>query len=306
MTADQKQEIIRLRRLGYTQIEVASLVGMSARTIKRVEKEESKKEEGEDSNFLDDAFEDSEEGWVMRYTRELGACTPESKSWNFIVYDESAPPGWFDDLLQLGCPIMRGLHDSCKWLTDSKNGKYKKGDLKKIHWHCNIKFPKKINLKRAAMIIQRITHGPVPKSCPDEFGLIMYLQHLHKNGEPIENKTQYSADIIEFYNGWEPERSEMDKLKMQEQLEKYLIGLTNNYALAVTLVNKNLGREYGTLMRRSSYHYRSIIDSNRWLSAMDMQFLNTIITEEEMLASEAEQHWEEQNLDLENQEEITL
>lgn len=307
MTAEQKSEIIRLRIIGHTQKEVSILTGFSLRTIKRIDKEYAERDD-EESDLEDDIFEDEEEEWVMRYNKSLGASTPDSRSWNFIVYDDSAPKDWREKLIALTSPHMLFLHDDDVWLRDSKDGKYKKGEEKKHHWHGNLKFPKKISLKRACMIIQQITHGPVPKVCDDEVGLIQYVQHRHRDGTPIKGKKLYDVDRMIIVNGWEPERGEQDMKRMMVRLENYLIGLTTNYSVAVKLVNQNLGDEYSTLMRINSYHCRSIVEANRWLAKEDKLLLEKMTEEETMLDAEAEQHWKLQQIDqdVEKQEELTL
>lgn len=289
-----------MRKLGYTQREVAGIVGLAERTIRRLEKDSKvvKFEVSEENEI----FEDIEEGWLSSYTKELGACTPESKSWNFIVYEDSAPEDWEDQVIRTGCPVLIGvIHNKDSWKRDDPKGRYKAGELKKFHYHCNIKLPQKVSLKKAAMLIQKMTHGPIPKVCEDEYGLVMYVQHRHKDGSPIAGKVLYPAEGIRYYNGWEPERSEMDLKKMRTQLDRYLTSnKVVNFAVAVTLVRCDLGNEYLGLLRKDSHYYRGIIEGNKYLTQNEAGIIASILAQEEAQASASEEHWELQKESEEN------
>lgn len=114
----EKEDIIelkRLRKLGLTQSEVATKMGYSLRTIKRNDKAEII-----DFPEQDNDFEDLEEGWVSAYSKELGTRTPDSASWNFIVYPESAPENWLDEMISWGCPMTVSMpHDQDTWKKDA-------------------------------------------------------------------------------------------------------------------------------------------------------------------------------------------
>lgn len=300
MTKEEKIEIKRLRGLGYTQSEVALQTGFSIRSIKRVDAEKRAKVVDFPEPEEAEIFSDSEEGWESTYSKELGARTPDSKSWNFIVYEDSAPEDWKEQLIAWGCPLLISpVHNRDTWKRDDLQGRYKAGDLKKSHWHGNVKLGKKCSLKKASMMIQRVTHGPVPQPCDDEPGLIMYMAHRHRDGSAIDGKFQYNPEKIEYYNGWEAEASEMDKRRMRIELEKFLTGLTDNYAVAVNAVRVELGAEYSALMRQDSHHYRGIIEGNRYLSDGQSRALERMLEREQREQEEAENWWTHNNTSIE-------
>lgn len=300
MTKDEKIEIKRLRGLGYTQSEVALQTGFSIRSIKRVDAEKRAKVVDFPEVETEAVFSDPEEGWESSYSKELGARTPDSKSWNFIVYEDSAPEDWREQLTGWGCPLLISpVHNRDTWKRDDLQGRYKAGDAKKSHWHCNIKLGKKCSLKKASMMIQRVTHGPVPQPCEDEKGLERYVVHQHKDGTAIDGKYQYDAAEIQKFNGWEAEASEMDKRKMRIELEKFLTGLTSNYAVAVNAVRIELGAEYSALMRQDSHHYRGIIEGNRYLTTNELNALHHMLEDEKQEQEEAENWWTHNNTAIE-------
>lgn len=292
MTLDQKKELRRLRGLGYTQKETAFLLGVAERTVRR---EEKKSEVDEEEIPEEEIFEDPEEGWHAHYTKELGLTTPESSSWTFIVYKESAPEGWEEALVQTGCPLGIGpWHDLDQWTHDDPKGKYKAGDFKNAHLHGTLKTPQKISLKKAAMLIQRITHGPLPQVVHDEAAILGYMSHHDKNGNPLPGKHEYDPNEVRLYNGWRPEPTEQDKAVMRLQLERYLtVEGIDNYTIAVNRVRTELGTDFSKLMRQDAHHFRGMIDANRYVVGRNRERLLELIEREMAEETEAERFWEE-------------
>lgn len=289
MLTEQKREIRRLRSLGHTQKEVATLMGLAERTIRRAEKEGLPEADPDE-----EIFEDAEEGWHAHYTKEMGLTVPDSASWAFLVYEESAPEGWEEAMAETGCPLIIGpWHDADTWGHDDPNGRYKKGDKKKSHLHGGIEFPKKISLKKAAMLIQRITHGPVPKIIIDDNAYRAYISHHDKAGNPLPNKAEYDADAVRVYNGWEPKPTEVDKEAMRLKIEKFLIdNRLDNYSFAVHAIKVALGNEYVKIFRENAYHYGKIVEGNRYLSDDEDRQIRAEEYHEERFEIEAEEWWE--------------
>lgn len=311
MTQEQKVEVLRLKKLCFTQKEVAVKMGFSERTVKRYWKEE-KSEAEEEAELAEEAkFEDTEEGWVLNYTRELGDKTPESKSWNFIYYEESAPADIEQKLKQTGLPVsLSPWHDECKWAHDSPADPthgllvgelYKAGDLKKKHRHGNVKYPKKISLKKAAMYIQSITCGPVPQACISEKGTEAYFSHHDTEGNPLQGKYEYDTKEVVKFNGWEAEASELEAKEMAREIENFLYkNCIGNYAEAVRSVNLVLGKEYGDIMRKFPYHFGKITDDLFHMNERTFKRLEAEEEKEREEAEEAEAFWEEKQAVKEN------
>lgn len=303
MNVSQKAELQRLKKLGFTQKEVAVKMGLCERTVRSYWKDKRSEAE-ERAELAEEAkFEDSEEGWVLTYSRELGDRMPESKSWNFIYYEESAPTDCEEKLEQTGLPVgLSPWHDADHWAHDSPASKekgvtagelYQVGDLKKTHRHGNIKFPKKISLRKAAMYIQGITAGPVPKACISEKATEAYFSHHDLQGKPLEGKHEYNPEEVVRLNGWKPEASEMEAKKMAREIEAFLCeNKIGNYAELVQAVNKVLGEEYGDVIRTKPYHFAKMTDDVFHISERAVKRLEAEEAREKEEAEKAEAFWE--------------
>lgn len=109
--------------------------------------------------------------------------------WLFVVYPESAPSNWVEQLEATGIPFtVSPLHDGDVNPT---------GEPKKAHYHVIVSYGQ---AQRYSSVIglRNITHGPFPVKCGSVGGSYAYF--THKNNP---EKAQYDAAEIRRFNGWE-------------------------------------------------------------------------------------------------------
>ena len=124
----------------------------------------------------------------MARKKSSGSSPPEAKetrtrSWTFVLYDDSAPSDWRDKLDEYHIPWAESpLHDQ-----DVNPD----GTPKKVHRHIGIFFDSVKSFDQVKEITEAL-HCPIPQRCHSERGLIRYMAHLD-NPEKAQYKT---SDII--------------------------------------------------------------------------------------------------------------
>ena len=141
----------------------------------------------------------------------------KKRNWAFVLYPESAPADWIDQLRQTGlqCAISP-LHD--KDINPT-------GDSKKPHWHVIACYsgPTSYN------VVKRVTdslNAPIPQALEQVRGYYRYLTHKDN-----PEKAQYSENDIITINGFniadfvELSKSEVIdiKKKLQQIIRKLII-----------------------------------------------------------------------------------
>lgn len=72
-----------------------------------------------------------------------------SRTWWVLLYPDDLPSDYINMVETLGVPtLISPLHDRDVYEKDSKDGKYKKGDPKKVHRHCMFMFGSKKSAKQ--------------------------------------------------------------------------------------------------------------------------------------------------------------
>jgi len=129
----------------------------------------------------------------------------KKRNWAFVLYPDSAPSDWKEQLQATGLPIaISPLHDKDKDPT---------GDVKKAHYHIILCYqgPTSFN------VVKRITDGlgqPIPQAVESVKGYYRYLTHMDN-----PDKAQYSNKDIQHLNGFnisdfaELTRSEVFQMK---------------------------------------------------------------------------------------------
>ena len=122
-----------------------------------------------------------------KYVRQM---TGKMRNFTFIVYPESAPIDWIEQITALGLPwAMSPLHDKDLNPDDTP---------KKPHYHCIIQYPNTTPIKAFAKIIMPLSHCAIPQKCMSVVGAYRYFIHLDN-----PEKYQYERDEIKVYNGFE-------------------------------------------------------------------------------------------------------
>lgn len=280
-----------------TQNEIAEEVGVSSRTVKRVKAEMQKETGGADlaTSLTDNQendntiykklqekeeqkrknaefYEDSEEGWVFNISKQEIKALGSSRFWMGIVYPESAPPDWQEKLINLYCELaISPLHDRDLWghdsplLIDEETGeilfqegeRYKKGHLKKEHWHFLIKFDKPTGFREANNLIRKITNGPLLQKVKSLRGAFEYLAHA--NEDPTK-KHHYGLENIERYNNFVLEPTKTDCARMLVEIVDR-IG-QNQYTSLQEVINfyRDLP-EYIIVIGTKAYAIQKILDA---------------------------------------------
>lgn len=100
------------------------------------------------------------------------------RNWTFIVYPESAPENWRDQIDEYHVPwIESPLHD--KDVNPD-------GEVKKSHWHVLIMFEGKKSLAQIEEITEKI-NASKPQKCANVKGLVRYMAH-------VDNPEKYQYD----------------------------------------------------------------------------------------------------------------
>lgn len=112
-----------------------------------------------------------------------------TRAWVFVVYPESAPEDWRDQLEQLAVPAcISPLHDQDINPT---------GEPKKAHYHVLLTFAGMKSFSQIKTITDRL-NAPIPLPCMSTQGTVRYFLHLDN-----PEKHQYSRDDIVTLGGFD-------------------------------------------------------------------------------------------------------
>lgn len=107
-----------------------------------------------------------------------------TRNWSFIVYPESAPENWIEQLKEEMTPFaVSPLHDE-----DVNEGT---GELKKAHYHVLLCFESMKSYEQVKEITERF-NGSIPQRVNSAKGLIRYFVHR-------DNPEKHQYDIINIY-----------------------------------------------------------------------------------------------------------
>lgn len=110
-----------------------------------------------------------------------------TRSWNYIVYPESAPENWRD--------IINELH--LEWVESPLHDKdiEETGEIKKAHWHVLILFPSVKSFEQAKEVADAL-NAPAPQKTMSAKGSVRYMLHLDS-----PHKYQYDMSDLKAYGG---------------------------------------------------------------------------------------------------------
>lgn len=110
-----------------------------------------------------------------------------TRSWNYIVYPESAPENWRD--------IINELH--LEWVESPLHDKdiEETGEIKKAHWHVLILFPSVKSFEQAKAVADSL-NAPAPQKTMSAKGSVRYMLHLDS-----PHKYQYDMSDLKAYGG---------------------------------------------------------------------------------------------------------
>lgn len=131
----------------------------------------------------------------------------KKRNWAFVLYPESAPADWREQLQKAGLPCaISPLHDKDVNAT---------GEPKKAHYHVILVYGSPTTFKNVESLTKRLNQ-PIPQPLEQVRGYYRYLTH-----EDNPEKAQYSKADIQTLNGFsisdfvEMTKSEVTKYKRE-------------------------------------------------------------------------------------------
>ena len=175
----------------------------------------------------------------------------KNRNWCAIVYPESAPDDWMDQLRDLHLPFaVSPLHDK------DQNDDF---DPKKAHYHIIVCFEGPTTYKNANRCIQRITNGPIVKVCHSVRGSYRYFTHMD---DP--HKFQYSSDEIKCFNDFEVAVTASDEDIIKKAIFYIiLVNRIQEYAELMLVLEHDFGYEFAQVARRNHSYIASVVNSIR-------------------------------------------
>lgn len=140
----------------------------------------------------------------------------KKRNWAFVVYPDSAPADWIEQLRQTGlqCAISP-LHD--KDINPT-------GENKKPHWHVIACYSGPTSFNVVKRLVDNF-NAPIPQALEQVRGYYRYLTHKDN-----PEKAQYSDDNIVLINGFNiadfVELSKSEVLDIKKKLQKIIRELT--------------------------------------------------------------------------------
>ena len=174
----------------------------------------------------------------------------KGKHWTFIVYEDSAPKDWMEQLAETGLAfVISPYHNKDKNPDDSP---------KKPHWHVIVSYPNSTTYNNVCGL-RSITRGPYPMAVGSVGGLYAYLTHKHN-----PEKYQYDTNQIQRFNGWEKtlESTEVSAIK-QELTEMILLEEITEYAELIATVMFMDG-DYQSVAMNNTVYFDRLCSSYRY------------------------------------------
>lgn len=177
-----------------------------------------------------------------------------SREWIFILYPESAPNDWKNQLRELHINyVISPLHDK---------DKNEDGTLKKPHFHILLSF----NNQKSFSQIKEITdllNQPIPQICHNKTGQIRYFIHIDN-----PERYQYSKNEIETYGQIDLDLyfklSVDDELKIVDDIMDYCeINGINEFYQLIDYVRKN-NRDWFKYLNKNSWLIREYLKSKHF------------------------------------------
>lgn len=199
-------------------------------------------------------IENNEAQLESRVMRRYG----KSRTWACIMYQDSAPADWEDQLRKIGVSAaVSPLHDS-----DMTAG----GIPKKAHWHVILDWPHgSTTYATAAGIARGLLHGTIPIPLVSPRGYYRYFCHLDN-----PNKAQYDKKDIVHINGFDPddflELTSLEKAELRDKLIDFAIdNRIDEYFVFVLAVRDAFGAAGMEYVCTNTIFWSNLLRSKRHL-----------------------------------------
>lgn len=140
----------------------------------------------------------------------------KKRNWAFVLYPESAPADWREQLQKAGLPCaISPLHDQDVNAT---------GEPKKAHHHIILVYGSPTTFKNVESLTKRLNQ-PIPQPLEQVRGYYRYLTH-----EDNPEKAQYSKADIQTLNGFSiSDFVEMTKSEVTKYKREIVAFIQDNY-----------------------------------------------------------------------------
>lgn len=179
----------------------------------------------------------------------------KARYWSIIVYPDSAPENWIEQLQFTGLPFcISPLHDK-----DTNPD----GTPKKPHWHVIVCYGGPTTYNNVKKTITDKLNTVTPKYLQSVKGMYRYFTH-----QDNPEKYQYDKNEIKCYGGFsiddyaEMTMSEEDRLATSIEEIIFSQHITELYQLYIFLKENNL-TEQKIFLRRNTYFFDKLISSLR-------------------------------------------
>ena len=179
----------------------------------------------------------------------------KARYWSFIVYPDSAPADWIEQLQFTGLPFcISPLHDK-----DTNPD----GTPKKPHWHVLVCYAGPTTFSNVKKNITDKVNAPHPQYLQSVKGMYRYFTH-----QDNPEKYQYNKNDIRCFGGFsiddyaEMTMSEEDRLATSIEEIIFDNRITELYELYIFLKENNL-TEQRIYLRRHTYFFDKLIASLR-------------------------------------------
>lgn len=178
----------------------------------------------------------------------------KKRNWAFVLYPESSPADWIDQLSQTGlqCAISP-LHD--KDLNPT-------GEPKKAHYHIILCYSGPTSFNVVKQLTERLNQ-PIPQALEQVKGYYRYLTHKDN-----PEKYQYSDDDIRTLNGFNisdfVELSKSEVLEIKRKLQNLIreIDILEYSDFMDFLLDNEMSLEY-EVGSNNTYFFEKYISSRR-------------------------------------------
>lgn len=178
----------------------------------------------------------------------------KKRNWAFVLYPESAPDDWIEQLIQTGlqCAISP-LHDKDIDPT---------GELKKAHYHIIICYAGPTSFNVVRQLTERLNQ-PIPQALEQVRGYYRYLTHKDN-----PDKYQYSDDDVKTLNGFNisdfVELSKSEVLEIKRKLQNLIreLDILEYSDFMDFLLDNEMSLEY-EVCSNNTYFFEKYISSRR-------------------------------------------
>lgn len=192
----------------------------------------------------------------------------KGRHWTFIVYKDSAPADWIDQLINTGLAFaISPYHD--KDINPN-------GSPKKAHWHLIVSYSNTTTY-RSIKGLREITKGPFPLVVKSVSGMYAYFTHKHN-----PEKYPYDSSEIRRFNGWEKvlEASDVNHI-MRELTRMILVEDIQEYAELIVECMFRDG-DYGQVAMSHTHYFDRLCASYRHAPERILKrFYNVLESDEE-------------------------